>query len=66
MQEAPAHYVLLMHLWTYYTEFSIYSLIAMALSGIYLWLASRPGYIWGQVAFVAGCGIFIVLYVLAR
>jgi hypothetical protein len=66
MQEEPAHHVLLMRLWTYYTEFSIYSLIAMALSGLYLWLASRPKYIWGQVAFAAGCGIFIVLYVLAR
>lgn len=53
-------------LWTLYTELSIWSLIGMALSGIYLWLASRPGLRWAQAAFAAGAGIFILLYVVTR
>lgn len=53
-------------LWTLYTEFSIWSLIGMALSGMYLWLASRPGLRWAQAAFAAGAGIFILLYVVTR
>ncbi len=55
-----------MRLWTYYTEFSIWSLIAMALSGMYLWLASRPSYKWAIAAFVLGSGSFLVLWGLTR
>jgi uncharacterized iron-regulated membrane protein len=53
-------------LWTWYNEFSIWSLMLMALSGIYLWLSSRPGFLWAQVSFVAGCAVFIVLYIVTR
>jgi hypothetical protein len=53
-------------LWTWYNEFSIWSLMLMALSGVYLWLSSRPGFLWAQVSFVAGCGAFIVLYIVTR
>jgi hypothetical protein len=53
-------------LWTYYNEFSVWSLIAMALSGIYLWLCSRPGYLWAQVSFLAGTATVFVLYVVSR
>ena len=55
-----------MRLWTYYTEFSIWSLIAMALSGIYLWLASRPSYKWALVSFAIGSGSFLILWWLTR
>jgi len=41
-------------MWRWYTELAIWSLILMALSGVYLWLASRPAYGWGQISFVAG------------
>jgi hypothetical protein len=53
-------------LWSWYTELSIWSLILMAASGVYLWLASRPAHRWGQISFVAGSGAFIVLYALTR
>ena len=53
-------------LWSWYTELSIWSLILMAISGVYLWLASRPGHRWGQFSVVAGSGAFILLYVLTR
>ena len=53
-------------LWAYYVEFSIWSLIGMALSGVYLWLASRPGFRWAQLSFAAGCGILVLFFVLVR
>ena len=53
-------------LWGWYNELAIWSLIAMSLSGVYLWLASRPRFRWAQISFAAGTGIFIVLYALTR
>ena len=53
-------------MWSWYTEFSIWSLIFMALSGVYLWLASRPGHRWAQVCLAAGTLGFVLLYILVR
>jgi uncharacterized iron-regulated membrane protein len=53
-------------LWQYYNEFAIWSLILMAVSGIYLWLASRPGFRWAQLSFAGGSGAFLILYFLTR
>jgi hypothetical protein len=53
-------------LWAWYIEFSIWSLILMSLSGVYLWLASRPKYRWAQVSFAAGAAIFVVFYIAIR
>jgi len=53
-------------LWAWYNEFAIWSLLAMAISGVYLWLSSRPGYRWAQVSFAAGVAVFVGLYVVAR
>ena len=53
-------------LWAYYMEAAISALIGMALSGVYLWLAARPGSRWGQVSFGAGSTAFLVLYWLTR
>ena len=52
--------------WSYYNEFSIWSLIGMSISGVYLWLASRPRYRPARWAFTLGCGVFIVLYAITR
>lgn len=52
--------------WSWYVEFAIWSLLAMPLSGAYLWLSSRPAYRWAQLALASGCGAFVVLYVLTR
>ena len=52
--------------WTWYNEFSIWSLIGMSLSGVYLWLASRPRYRPALYVFAAGGGSFILLYILTR
>jgi hypothetical protein len=52
--------------WTYYNEFSIWSLIGMSISGVYLWLASRPRYRPARYVFALGCGAFLLLYALTR
>jgi hypothetical protein len=53
-------------MWSWYTEFSIWSLIFMSLTGVWLWLASRPRYLWAGVSFAAGSGAFLLLYALTR
>ena len=52
--------------WTYYNEFSIWSLIGMSISGVYLWLASRPRYRPARWVFALGCGSFALLYAVTR
>lgn len=53
-------------LWAWYNNFAIWSLIAMALSGTYLWLASRPRYRIAQYSFAGGTAAFIALWFLVR
>ncbi len=53
-------------LWGYYTEFSLWSLIGMTLTGLWLWLSSRPGFGWAQVSFAAGTLVFALLWVFSR
>lgn len=53
-------------MWSWYTEFSIWSLIFMSATGVYLWLASRPGYRWAQICFGVGSVGFVLLYILVR
>ena len=53
-------------LWSIYLEISIFTLLFMIASGIYLWLASRPRLWWAQASFAVGTGGFVVLYVLGR
>jgi len=50
----------------WYIEFSIWALITMALSGVYLWLAQRPGYRWAQISFAGGVIVFVAFYVAVR
>lgn len=50
-------------LWSVYTELSIFTLLFLVLSGIYLWLTTRPKLWWAQVSFVVGTGVFIFFFV---
>jgi hypothetical protein len=61
-----AHPDIRTQLWAYYVEFSIWSLILMALSGVYLWLASRPSHRWAQVSLATGTAIFLAFYWVIR
>src|SRR5438445_5696254 len=49
-----------MRAWAWYNHLAIWSLLAMAISGVYLWLASRPGYRIAQYSFAGGAAIFIL------
>ena len=55
-----------LRLWTYYTELSIWSLLAMTISGLLMWMLSRPGYRPAQFTFAAGVALFAVLYMAVR
>jgi hypothetical protein len=52
--------------WAWYVEFSIWSLIAMSLSGLWLGLSSRWNYRWTRVSLAAGCMAFAALYWLEK
>lgn len=51
-------------LWAWYNEAAMFSLVGMTLSGVYLWLASRPGWRPAQYAFSAGSAAFLALYLI--
>jgi len=53
-------------MWTVYNEFAIWTLLAMALTGVALWLTSRPRFRLAQVAFLSTCVLFGVLYYVMR
>ena len=56
----------LLKLWGFYNEFAMWSLIAMAVSGAYLWLASRPRLRWAQACLAAGAAVSCALYWMIR
>jgi hypothetical protein len=53
-------------LWSYYNEFAIFTLLAMALTGLALWLSSRPRYRLAQAALIFACVLFATLYFMTR
>ena len=53
-------------LWGGYNEFSLWAVIFMTLSGVYLWLATRPGLRWTQWTFGAASAAFIAFYFALR
>jgi len=57
---------LLLRMWAYYNEFSIWSLLGMALSGAYLGLTSRPKYWLARYTLAFGTMLFLAFYVTAR
>jgi len=52
--------------WGYYNEAGLWALGFMALSGVALWLGTRPRFVWAQAAFVSGNVVFLTLYWLIR
>jgi hypothetical protein len=63
-RESSAKRYLTHRLWSYYVEFSVWSLTAMCLSGIYLWLATRPRQGLAWCVFAGGSVTFAVLWFL--
>ena len=52
--------------WAWYIEFALWSLIFMGATGVWLWLASRPGLGWARISFAAGAAVFALILVLGR
>ena len=52
--------------WTWYIEFSIWSLIAMCVTGVWLAVALRWSFTWTRAALAAGALMFAIFYVLER
>lgn len=53
-------------LWACYNEFAIWALLAMVITGVTLWLSSRPRYLLAQATVAVACISFVVLYFLTR
>ena len=52
-----------LRLWAGYVEFSIWSLLAMVATGLYLWLSSRRRFRWAAYSFAAGTVLVALLWV---
>lgn len=53
-------------LWGYYNEVSAWAFAFMTLSGVYLWLDTRPGMLWAQVIAASSIGFSVVLWIATR
>jgi hypothetical protein len=49
-------------LWAAYNEFSLWAMLFMSISGVYLWLATRPGMRWAQWTAAGAALFFVVMY----
>ena len=53
-------------LWGYYNEFSAWAFLFMIVSGLYLWLDTRPGMRWAQLIAATSIGCSVVLWLATR
>jgi len=53
-------------LWGYYNEFSTWAFLFMVLSGIYLWVATRPGMRWALILGGITTATTLLLWVMTR
>lgn len=53
-------------LWGYYNEFAGLAFFFMTVSGVYLWLDTRPGMRWAQVIAASSIGFSVVLWLATR
>jgi uncharacterized iron-regulated membrane protein len=58
--------VLAAQMWGIYNEFSTWAFTFMTLSGVYLWLASRPGLLWARLIAGTSAVMFVVLWMVTR
>jgi hypothetical protein len=53
-------------LWAYYNEFSTWAFFFMSLSGLYMWVATRPGLPWARICFGGAVVVGVILWFVAR
>jgi len=56
----------LVHFWGYYNEFAMWSLLGMAISGLYLWLSARPRLRWAQVCVALSTIALAAFWIMVR
>lgn len=44
----------MVHVWAAWNEVAMWSLLAFCVSGVYLWLSSRPRFIWAYTSLIGG------------
>lgn len=54
------------HAWAWYIELSIWSLVLMSLSGLWLGVTARWNFRWTRVSLATGSAAFVILYLVAR
>lgn len=52
--------------WAWYIEFSMWALIVMPLTGLYMWLSTRPRHRWARVSLAAGTLAIVLFYAAIR
>lgn len=53
-------------LWGYYNEVSAWAFFFMIVSGLYLWLDTRPGLRWAQLIAASSIGFSVILWIATR
>ncbi len=53
-------------MWGYYNEFSNWAFVFMTISGVYMWLATRPRLPWARLSLALSIGVAVGLWVLTR
>ncbi len=52
--------------WGYFNEFSTWAFFFMTISGVYMWIATRPGLRWAQISFGGMAALTLLLWILIR
>ena len=52
--------------WGYFNEFATWAFLFMTFSGVYLWLATRPGLRWAQFTLAGVTAVTVALWVVIR
>ncbi len=53
-------------LWAIYNEFATWAFTFMTLSGVYLWLATRPRLLWAQLSFGGAFAVCLALWIATK
>ena len=52
--------------WGYYNELATWAFLFMTVSGVYLWMATRPGLRWAQLSLAGMTAMTLVLWIASR
>jgi hypothetical protein len=53
-------------LWGYYNELSTWAFLFMTISGVYMWIATRPNLPWARICAAAAVAAGAILWVVVR